>query len=208
MIYHSTHPLIKHLVNSIRDISIDAQRMREYIGTIAQFLLFEALRNQQLVPKTISTWIGSKEFGFLDEENFVFIPILRAGIPMMEGVLPLFPKAKAGFLAMKRDESTFEPIVYYKRFPKLENKTVFLCDPMVATGGSLHDAIKIVGKENPAKIITLNIVGVQEGLEYAQSANENVDIYIAQIDDHLNDKKYIIPGLGDAGDRAYNTEEE
>ncbi len=205
MIYQSKQPLIKHLVNSIRDISIDAERMRSYVGDIALYLFYEALTDQKMSKKKIPTWIGELEFDFIEQEYFVFIPILRAGVPMMETLARLFPQSSVGYLAMKRDEETFEPIVFYKRLPNLQGKTAVILDPMVATGGSLHDAITLVKEENPAKIISLNIVGVQEGLEHAQNADTSADIYIAQIDERLNEQKYIIPGLGDAGDREYNT---
>ncbi len=201
----SKHPLIKHLVNSIRDISIDAAEFRSRIAKIAQLLLYKALSGEALQSKEIDTWIGKKEFGFLDQESIVFIPILRAGIPMMEGVSEVLPQAKVGFLAMKRDEKTFKPTIFYKRFPSLQGRIAIILDPMLATGGSLHDAIDVVKKEEPERIISLNIVAAPEGIAYVSKGHPDVAIHVAQIDSHLNDQKYIIPGLGDAGDRAYNT---
>ena len=201
----SKHPLIKHLVNSVRDISIDAAQFRSRIAKIAQLLLYEALSSEALQTKEIDTWIGKKEFGFLDQESIVFIPILRAGVPMMEGVSEILPQAKVGFLAMKRDEQTFKPTIFYKRFPSLQDRIAIILDPMLATGGSLHDAIDVVKEENPKRIVSLNIVAAPEGVEYVNGSHPDVTIQIAQIDSHLNDQKYIIPGLGDAGDRAYNT---
>ena len=201
----SKHPLIKHLVNSIRDISIDAAEFRSRIAKIAQLLLYKALSGEALQSKEIDTWIGKKEFGFLDQESIVFIPILRAGIPMIEGVSEVLPQAKVGFLAMKRDEKTFKPTIFYKRFPSLQGRIAIILDPMLATGGSLHDAIDVVKKEEPERIISLNIVAAPEGIAYVSKGHPDVAIHVAQIDSHLNDQKYIIPGLGDAGDRAYNT---
>ena len=204
-VHQSSHPLIKHLVNSLRDISLDAARFRTIIAHIAQYLLYEALQNIPLVPKQIDTWIGKREFGFIEQESIVFIPILRAGLPMMEGVAQILPNTQVGFLAMKRDERTFKAKVFYERFGKIEDKTAILLDPMLATGGSLSDAIDILKKHHPSRILSLNIVGAPEGIEYVEQHHPDVDIFIAQIDDHLNEQKYIIPGLGDAGDRAYNT---
>ncbi len=204
-VYESSHPLVKHLVNSIRDISIDAAQFRSRIAQIAQLLLYEALTEWKLAPKKIETWIGEKEFGFIDQKEIVFIPILRAGLPMMEGVSELLSEASVGFLAMKRDEETFKPHIFYERFPEIAGKIAILLDPMLATGGSLADAISVVKAKNPARILSLNIVAAPEGVEYVQRLHPNVDVHIAQIDSHLNERKYIIPGLGDAGDRAYNT---
>ena len=204
-VHESTHPLIKDLVNKIRDVNLDSNLFRKYVGAIAKILLFEALNNENLEIREIETWIGKKEFGFLPEENYVFIPILRAGLPMLDGIIEIMPLAKAGFLAMKRDETTFKSILYYKRVPELRGKTAIILDPMVATGGSLHDAVEEIKKEKPKKIVTLNIVGVKEGLYYVSKSHPDIEIYIAQIDEKLNDQKYIIPGIGDAGDRAYNT---
>ncbi len=204
-VHESSHPLVKHLVNSIRDISIDAAQFRARIAQIAQLLLYEVLAEWELAPKKITTWIGEKEFGFIDQKEIVFIPILRAGLPMMEGASELLPEASVGFLAMKRDEETFKPHIFYERFPEIEGKTAILLDPMLATGGSLADAISVVKAKSPARILSLNIVAAPEGVEYVTKLHSDVDLHIAQIDSHLNTQKYIIPGLGDAGDRAYNT---
>ena len=124
---------------------------------------------------------------------------------MLESVMELLPEAKAGFLAMKRDETTHKSVLYYDRVPECKGKTVLLVDPMVATGGSMVDAIDLIKSREPSRIIALNIIGSPEGLEVVSCAHPDVDIYIAQSDEKLNDDKYIIPGLGDAGDRAYNT---
>lgn len=205
MVFESKHPQIKDLVNKIRDIELPGNLFRKYIGQIASFLWFEASAAEPLVDKEIKTWIGERRFGFLDEKQYVFIPILRAGLPMLDGILEFLPEAKAGFLAMKRDERTFTPQVFYKRLPPLQNRTAIILDPMVATGNSLKDALDIIKQESPKRVISLNIIGAPEGLENVSSTHPDTDIYIAQIDEGLNDKKFIIPGLGDAGDRAFNT---
>lgn len=207
MIQQSNHPLIKDLVNRLRNIRIDHATFRTLLQEIARLLLYEALQKAQLYPQTIETWIGKKEFEFIKQEDIVFIPILRAGLPMLEGALQLLPEAKSGFLAMKRDETTLTPTIHYERFPQLKDKMAVLLDPMLATGGSLSDAIAVVKKYNPHKIVSCNIIAAPEGVEYVKQNHPDVDLYIAQIDECLNDKGFIIPGLGDAGDRAFHTEE-
>ncbi len=208
MVKESQNFLIKDLVNRLRDVTIDAARFRAYTATIAKFLCYEAAADLPRKTETIPTWIGEGEFAFIDQSQLVVVAILRAALPMQEGLLELFPKAKGGFLAMKRDETTFKPILYYERLPKITGKILILVDPMLATGGSLCDAIALLKTKDPAKIISLNIIAAPEGVDRVKNEHPEAALHIAQIDDHLNDRKYIIPGLGDAGDRAYNTEEE
>ncbi|RMA97275.1 uracil phosphoribosyltransferase [Hydrogenothermus marinus] len=204
-IFESKSPLIKHLVSNLRDKNLKGYNFRKYVREIAQLLLFEALKEEKLINKEIETWIGKGNFPFLDEENFVITTILRAGLPMLDGILEIFQNAPAGFLAIKRDEKTLESHVYYIRLPDLKGKTVIITDPMVATGGSLDSALNILKKENPKKIISLNIIGAPEGLKLISEKHPDVNVYIAQIDKKLNNNGYIIPGIGDAGDRAFNT---
>jgi len=158
-----------------------------------------------LEEKKVNTWLGEASFGFLPEEDLMFIPILRAGLPMLDPVIEMFPQSNSGFLAMARDETTHESVLYYDKVPECKDKIVVLLDPMVATGGSLADAIEFVKKHEPKKIISLNIIAAPEGLEVIEKSHSDIDLFIAQIDEKLNDDKFIIPGLGDAGDRAYNT---
>ena len=132
---------------------------------------------------------------------------MRAGAPMLESIMGLFPDAPAGFLAMKRDEMTKKAVLYYDRVPECSGKTVILLDPMVATGGSLGDAIDAIKAKGAAKIISLNIIGAPEGLAVVEAKHPDIDLYIAQIDEKLDADKFIYPGLGDAGDRAFNTPE-
>jgi len=206
MIHAIHHPLIKDLVNRLRDIQTDSATFRHLLQEVARLLLYEALKEWQLQPNRIQTWIGKKEFGFIEQEKIVFIPILRAGLPMLEGVLELLPKAKSGFLAMKRNEETLQPTIFYKRFPQLQGNTAVLLDPMLATGGSLSDAIEVVKADKPEKILSLNVIAAPEGVEAVSRKHPDVEVFIAQIDQKLNDKGFIIPGLGDAGDRAFHTE--
>ncbi len=204
-IHEISHPLAKHLLTKLRDINTESYLFREYLGEIARILLFEALKTEKTVKKQINIWIGRYEFPMIEEEKFVFIPILRAGLPMLDGVLQVFKNAKTGFLALKRDEETLKSILYYDRVPPLEGMTAVILDPMVATGGSLDYAIEVVKEKKPEKIISLNIVGAPEGIKRISEKHPDVEVFIVSIDKGLNDKGFIIPGLGDAGDRAFNT---
>ncbi len=207
MIYELHNPVTKTLVTHLRDQRRDAVRFRHTIAELTKQLVYEALRDFPLIPKVIVPWQGDGTFSTIDEENIVVVTVLRAGMPMLDSVMDLLPNAVAGFLAMKRDESTHESKLYYDRLPDCKGKTVLLVDPMVATGGSMVDALELIKTREPKRVITLNIIGSPEGLENVSSTHPDVDIYIAQIDERLDENKYIIPGLGDAGDRAYNTVE-
>lgn len=207
MVYEIQHPLVKTLVNRLRSTQTDALRFRHIVAELAKILVYEAFTPSQLTSKSIPTWQGEQTNGFIEEEGLVFVPILRAGLPMLEGVIEVFSDAQSGFLAIKRDETTHQSVLYYDRLPDCANKTVILLDPMVATGGSLCDALAVVKSKSPRKIISLNIIGSPEGLEVVKQKHADIDIFIAQIDERLDENMFIIPGLGDAGDRAYNTPE-
>ena len=205
MIYELSNPLTKTLITHIRDEKCDAIRFRRTISELTKQLVYEALKDFPLSKKTITTWQGESEFNSIEESDIMVVTVLRAGMPMLDSVMELLPQASAGFLAMKRNETTHESVLYYDRLPPCEGKVVLLVDPMVATGGSMVDALELIKKRRPLKIINLNIIGSPEGLKKIDSAYPEVDIFIAQIDQKLNENKYIIPGLGDAGDREYNT---
>lgn len=205
MIYELTNPLTKTLITHLRDSKSDAIRFRHLIRELTKQLAYEALNKFELKSKCIKTWKGDDTFDSIEEENIIVVTILRAGMPMLESVMELLPNIAAGFLAMQRDEKTHKSLLYYDRLPDCEGKIILLVDPMVATGGSMCDAIEHIQRRNPRKIITLNIIGSPEGVKNVQDFAPDVDIFISQIDDKLNDDKFIIPGLGDAGDRSYNT---
>ena len=205
MIYELSNPLTKTLVTHLRDQRRDAIRFRHTIAELTKQLVYEALKEFPLVKKEISAWQGDGAFDTIEEQSIVVVTILRAGLPMLDSAIELLPDSVAGFLAMKRDETTHESVLYYDRLPKCKDKTILLVDPMVATGGSMIDAIELIKTKEPLKIVALNIIGSPEGLSALSTAHPDVDIYIAQIDEKLNSDKYIIPGLGDAGDRSYNT---
>jgi uracil phosphoribosyltransferase len=207
VIYELSNPLIKTLITHLRDQKSDALRFRHIVAELTKQLMYEALKEQTLVQKNILTWQGEGKYDTIDEENIIIATVLRAGMPMLDSALDLLSGASAGFLAMKRDEVTHKSVLYYDRLPPCRGKTVILVDPMVATGGSMMDAIELIKSRGAQKIVTLNIIGSPDGLNKVSTAYPEVDIYIAQIDEKLNDDKFIIPGLGDAGDRSYNTVE-
>ena len=205
MVRELNNIVAKNLLNRLREENIDALRFRHIVQELARFLAYEALSSQKPQSRSIKTWQGDFSFDFLNEEELVFVAILRAGLPMIEAVTALFPQAHAGFLAMKRDEKTHQSVLYYDRVPPCEGKTVIIVDPMVATGGSLSDAIALIKAKNPKTIFSLNLIGSPEGLAVVEQKHPDIALYIAQIDEKLNDQMFIMPGLGDAGDRAYNT---
>ncbi|MBA1421435.1 MAG: uracil phosphoribosyltransferase [Epsilonproteobacteria bacterium] len=205
MVYELSHPIVKTLVSHLRETKTDALRFRHIVHELAQFLVYEAFKSEPLHPKNISMWQGEEDFNFIQEKNLLFVTILRAGLPMIESLTALFPDAPSGFLAMKRDESTHQSVLYYDRIPECKDKTVIIVDPMVATGGSLSDAISVIKEKSPKRILSLNIIAAPEGLEILKQKHPDIDIYIAQIDNKLNENMFIIPGLGDAGYRSYNT---
>jgi len=207
MIYELLNPLTKTLVTHLRDQRRDAVRFRHTVAELTKQLVYEALKEFPLIEKEITPWQGNGVFRSIDEDSIVVVTVLRAGMPMLDSVMDLLPEAHAGFLAMKRDEITHKSVLYYDRLPECEGKNILLVDPMVATGGSIMDAIELVKNRDPLKITTLNIIASPEGLDALSSAHPDIDIFIAQIDEKLNSDKYIIPGLGDAGDRSYNTPE-
>jgi len=205
MIYELSNPVANTLLNHLREKQTDALRFRHIVQELARLLIYEALKNETLYERTITTWQGEESFGFIKEEDIIFVTILRAGLPMIESCTALLPGASSGFLAMKRDENTHQSILYYDRIPECKDKTVIILDPMVATAGSLCDAISVIKSKSPKKIISLNIIGSPEGMAVLEQKHPNVEVFIAQIDKGLNEYKFIVPGLGDAGDRSYNT---
>ena len=207
MIHELSNPVIKTLVNHLRETQTDALRFRHITQELARLLVYEALKAETLEKQMITTWQGKASFDFIKEEDLLFVTILRAGLPMIESVTALFPKSSSGFLAMKRDEKTHQSVLYYDRIPECKGKTVIIVDPMLATGGSLCDAIAVIKAKSPKKIISLNIIGSPEGLTVLEQKHPDVEIYIAQVDENLNEQMFIMPGLGDAGDRSYNTPE-
>lgn len=205
MAHELHHPLIQTLINTLRDNTIDAFVFRHSIKEITKLLLYEALREAPLMSKTIMTWNGEKEYDYIQEEEIVVVSVLRAALPMHEAAIDTLRGAVSGFLGIKRDEITHKSVLYYDRVGDCSGKKVILVDPMVATGGSLCDAIAVLKAKNARSICTLNIIASPEGIDVVRKKYPEIEMFIAKIDEKLNDDKFIIPGLGDAGDRAFNT---
>ncbi|MEA3353737.1 MAG: uracil phosphoribosyltransferase [Campylobacterota bacterium] len=207
MVYELNNPITKTLITNLRDKNSNAVTFRHTINELTKQLIYEALKDCSMIKKMVTTWQGEDRFDTIDESSLIVVTVLRAGVPMIESVMDTLPNITAGFLAMKRDEVTHKSVLYYDRVPECEGKTAIIVDPMLATGGSMCDAIDVMIEKNVSKIVLLNIIGSPEGVKVLQDRYPNIDIYIAQIDKYLNENKFIIPGLGDAGDRSYNTPE-
>lgn len=200
------HPLIEHKLAILRDKNTGTKEFRELIKEIGMFLCYEALKDVKLDKVTIETPIEKYETGKLNEDNYAFIPILRAGMGLLDGVISVVPNAKIGHIGMYRDEKTFKPVNYFFKVPaNIEKKEVILLDPMLATGGSALDAIELLKSKGVKKIKFICIIAAPEGLKEVTKKYPDVKIYTAHIDNHLNENAYICPGLGDAGDRIYGT---
>ena len=200
------HPLIEHKLSILRDKNTGTKEFRELIKEISIILCYEAMHDAQLETVEIATPLETIQTGKLNEENFAFVPILRAGMGMLEGVITVIPNAKIGHIGMYRDEKTFAPVNYFFKVPKdIEKREVFLLDPMLATGGSAIDAIELLKSKGVKKIKFLCIIAAPEGIQKVEEKYSDVPIYCACIDRCLNEHKYIMPGLGDAGDRIFGT---
>lgn len=201
------HPLIHHKLTLIRNEQTQTKDFRQAINEIATLMAYEASKDMPLKEVDTKTPIAVAKTYKLDCE-VVIVPILRAGLGMVEGIHNLIPTARVGHIGLARNEETLEPMQYYAKFPPtLSNALVFLVDPMLATGGSAVAAIDILKKAGAKKIVYMGIVGVDEGINNLQSHHPDVDIYLASKDEKLNDKGYIVPGLGDCGDRVFGTKE-
>lgn len=199
------HPLIHHKLTIIRDEKTNTKDFRQSVNEIANLMAFEATRDLALKKVETKTPIALATTYTLGCE-VVIVPILRAGLGMVDGIQSLIPTAKVGHIGLYRNDETLEPQLYYAKFPStLPDATVFLVDPMLATGGSAVAAIDILKKHGAKKIIYMGIVGVDQGIANLQKHHPDVDIYLAAKDERLNEKGYIVPGLGDCGDRIFGT---
>ena len=199
------HPCVQHKLAIIRSADTGHKRFRELSREITQFICYEALQNVKTTEVTIETPVAPAKCRMIDTD-LVVIPILRAGVGMLDGILELVPTARVGFVGLYRDELTKEPVTYYERFPpQIEGGTSIVIDPMIATGGSTVAALDLLKERGARNIVVICIVTCPEGIEAVEAAHPDVMIYAAAIDERLNDKKYIVPGLGDAGDRLFGT---
>ena len=198
------HPLVQHKISILRSTETGTKVFRELAEEIAMLLCYEALRDAKLDEKEIETPMGKTTGTFLNEDKYTFVPILRAGLGMSNGITQIVPNAKIGVIGLYRNEETLEPVRYYYKVPKdIKDREVILVDPMLATGGSACDAIKMLKEDGVKKIKFLCLIAAPEGIERLQKEYPEVDIYCGHIDDHLNEIGYIVPGLGDAGDRIF-----
>src|SRR5690554_3777584 len=199
------HPLIDHKLSIVRDKNTNTKSFREGVNEIGGLITYEITRDFTLKEKTIKTPVtGTKAYEL--EKQIVIIPILRAGLGMVEGIHNLLPQAKIGHVGLYRDEDTLKPHTYYAKFPKgIEDSVVLVVDPMLATGGSAAATIELLKEAGATDIRFVGLVGCPEGVKLLQEEHPDVDIYLAAMDSHLNENGYIVPGLGDAGDRLFGT---
>ena len=200
------HPLIKHKISYIRQENVGSRDFRAVVGEIAALMCYEATRDLKLQDVKINTPICETVGQELSGKKMAVVPILRAGIGMVDGILNMIPAAKVGHIGLYRDPETFEPVEYYCKLPAdCDEREVFVVDPMLATGGSSVAAIQMLKDKGVKNIRFMCIIAAPEGVERMTKAHPDVDLYIGALDDHLNEQKYIVPGLGDAGDRIFGT---
>ena len=200
------HPLIKHKVSILRDKHTGMKEFRELVEEITTIMTYESMRDVELIPVQVETPLEVTTQYRVPEESVAIVPILRAGLGMVNGVHKVFPTARVGHIGMYRNEETLEPCEYYCKLPDgIEKKTVFLVDPMLATGGSACDALAALNKRGCRKIKLMSIIAAPEGIAKVAEEHPDVPVYVSTLDRGLNEHGYILPGLGDAGDRLFGT---
>ena len=200
------HPLIQHKVTILRDKNTGVKEFREVVGEIAALMCYEATRDLPLEDVVLETPIATGTFKRLSGKKLAIVPILRAGLGMVDTIIDLIPSAKVGHIGLYRDPETHNPVEYYcKMPPDISEREVLIVDPMLATGGSASAAITFLKGYGCKNIKLMNIIGCPEGIEVVRRDHPDVDMYLACVDEKLNENKYIVPGLGDAGDRIFGT---
>lgn len=201
------HPLLQHKLSILRDKNTGVKEFREIVGEISALMCYEATRNLPTVEVQIETPVAMATTRVLAGKKMAIVPILRAGLGMVDAIIELIPSAKVGHIGLFRDPETHEPVQYYcKMPPDISERQVFIVDPMLATGGSASAAIRILKEEYGCKYITLmDIIAAPEGIDVIRTEHPDVDLFVAAVDQKLNEHAYIIPGLGDAGDRIFGT---
>lgn len=200
------HPLIQHKLSILRNKDTGTKEFRELISEIATLMCYEATRDLPLMDVKVQTPLAIADAKIIAGKTLAFVPILRAGLGMVDGVLQLVPGAKIGHIGLYRDPETKEPVEYYCKLPAdIPERDVFVLDPMLATGGSAIDAVSKIKARNPKSIKFMCILAAPEGVEALTKAHPDIEVYCAGLDSHLNEHCYIIPGLGDAGDRIFGT---
>ena len=200
------HPLIHHKLAIMRNKNTGTREFRELVNEVAGLMCYEATRDLPTEEVLVETPITTAKCKMLAGKKLAIVPILRAGLGMVDAMVDLIPSAKIGHIGLYRDPETHEPVEYYCKLPEdIENRIVFVVDPMLATGGSAVAAIDFLKKHGCKNIIMMNIIGCPEGIAAVQKAHPDVEMYLAACDERLNEHAYIIPGLGDAGDRIFGT---
>ena len=205
-VFINSHPLVQHKISLLRDKNTGTYEFRSLVGEIGMLMGYEALRDLHTEEIEITTPIETCKTPVISGRKLAIVPILRAGLGMVDGITALVPSAKIGHIGLYRDEKTFEPHEYYCKLPKpIEERTIVVTDPMLATGGSAIDAITQIKKHGGKNIKFMCIIASPEGLEKLKAAHPDIQIYVGHLDRELNENKYICPGLGDAGDRIFGT---
>ncbi len=205
-VHEMDHPLIKHKLSLMRDKTTGVKEFREATREIAMLMCYEATRDLPLKEITIETPVSDARVQVISGKKIALVPILRAGLGMVDGMLEMIPAAKVGHIGLYRNPETLQPIEYYCKLPNdIQDRDVLLLDPMLATGGSSSDALTMLKAKGIKNLKLMCLVAAPEGVRKVQEDHPDVDIYIAALDDHLNENAYIIPGLGDAGDRLFGT---
>ena len=200
------HPLVHHKLAVLRNKETPVKEFRELVSEIAGLMCYEATRDLPTVEVDVETPITTAKCRMLAGKKLAIVPILRAGLGMVDALVDLIPSAKIGHIGLYRDPETHEPVEYYCKLPEdVGNRVVFVVDPMLATGGSAVAAIDFLKKHGCKNIIMMNVIGCPEGIKRVTEAHPDVDLYLAACDEKLNDHAYIVPGLGDAGDRIFGT---
>ncbi|MBQ7475073.1 MAG: uracil phosphoribosyltransferase [Clostridia bacterium] len=200
------HPLIQHKISILRDVNTSSNQFRALVEEITMLMCFESMRDLPLEEIEVTTPIAKTRTKVLAGVKLAVVPILRAGLGMVNGILNLVPSARVGHIGMYRDEETLEPHEYYCKLPKnIENRLIIVCDPMLATGGSAKDAINLIKERGGRHIKFMCLIAAPEGIKALTEAHPDVEVYCAHVDERLNEIGYIVPGLGDAGDRIFGT---
>jgi len=200
------HPLVQHKLALIRDKNTGSKDFRELMAEVSMLMAYEATRDLELEETVVETPVAPARVKVLAGKKLALVAILRAGLVMVDGILRLIPAARVGHIGLYRDPKTLEPTQYYAKLPlDIAERRIFLTDPMLATGGSAVQALDVLKEKGATQIKLMSIIAAPEGIERVMKAHPDVDICVAAVDEHLNEKGYIVPGLGDAGDRIYGT---
>ncbi|MGD9950308.1 MAG: uracil phosphoribosyltransferase [Desulfobulbus sp.] len=205
-VHEIKHPLVRHKLGLLRERDISTKDFRELASEVGMLLAYEATRNLRTERVIIDTWAGATEVDRIKGKKITIVPILRAGLGMMDGVLEALPSAKVSVVGLYRDEQTLEPVAYFEKLVQdIDQRQAMVLDPMLATGGTLMATIDMLKKAGCRDILGIFLVAAPEGIKKLQQQHPDVDIYVAAVDERLNENGYILPGLGDAGDKIFGT---